>query len=90
MGNFLTVLKKCALSNIMFIFLSFSAVALITASFFVPPLGVIDGSVLAAVGEIFAFAALWTVIKGMDEGHKATLSHGDTTLTIEQDNEEEE
>ena len=32
-------------------------IALIVAGFCVPPVGVIDGSVLTGLGEIFAFAA---------------------------------
>lgn len=63
---------------------------LLTASFLCPPLAVIDGSVLAAVGEVFAFAALWTLIKAMDEGHTATLTHNDTTLTINNEEDKEE
>lgn len=63
---------------------------LLTASFLCPPLAVIDGSVLAAVGEVFAFAALWTLIKAMDEGHTATLTHNDTTLTIDKGEDKEE
>jgi hypothetical protein len=45
-------------------------------------MGVIDGSVLAAVGEIFAFAALGTVVKAIDKGVDAQVQHNNTTLTI--------
>lgn len=41
--------------------LGFVAVALIVVGFFVPPMGIIDGSVLKAVGELFAFAALFEI-----------------------------
>lgn len=45
-------------------------------------MGVIDGSVLAAVGEIFAFAALGTVIKAIDKGVDAQVQHNNTTITV--------
>lgn len=58
------------------------AIVLIIASWLVPPMGAIDGSVLAAVGEIFAFAALGTVIKAIDKGLDAKVTHGNTSVTI--------
>ena len=72
----------CMLHNIWFVFFSIVAVGLIITSFFVPPTGVIDGSVLAATGEIFAFAALGTVIKAIDKGIDAQVQHNNTTVTI--------
>lgn len=80
-------IKKCIVGNFWFHIFSVFSLVLITASFICPPLAVIDGSVLAAVGEVFAFAALWTLIKAMDDGHTATLTHNDTTLTIEKEEE---
>lgn len=62
--------------------LSLAAIALLVASFIVPPTGVIDPSVLAASGEIFAFAALGTLIKAIDKGVDAKVTRGDTTLTV--------
>lgn len=82
-------IKKCIVGNFWFHIFSLFSLVLITASFICPPLAVIDGSVLAAVGEVFAFAALWTLIKAMDDGHTATLTHNDTTLTIEKEEEKQ-
>lgn len=64
------------------------SIGLIVASWFVPPMAVVDGSVLAAVGEIFGFAALGTVINAIDKGHKATITKGDTTLTVGKEDKE--
>lgn len=72
----------CVLHNVWFIVFSLVAIGLIIGSFFVPPMGIIDGSVLAAVGEIFAFAALGTAIKAIDKGIDAQVQHNNTTLTI--------
>lgn len=69
-------------NNYWFYILSGIAVLLIIASFICPPTGIIDSSVLAATGEIFAFAALGTVIKAIDKGIDAKLSKGDTTLEV--------
>jgi len=58
------------------------ALALIIASWFVPPMAVIDGSVLAAAGEIFGFTALGAVIHAVDKGKTASVTHGQTTITV--------
>lgn len=67
-----------------------ASVGLIITSFFIPPLAVIDGSVLAAVGELFGFAALGEVAAAVERGHTASISHGNTTIEIKKDEEEDE
>lgn len=58
--------------------------ALIVAGFLVPPIGVIDGSVLKAVGEMFAFGALWVVAHALFEnGADIRVKHGDTDIEID-------
>lgn len=64
------------------------SVGLIIGGFFVPPMGVIDGSVLTAVGELFGFAAL-SALPYVINDHRATIQHGNTTLTIEEKETEE-
>ena len=59
-----------------------TSIALIVASWFVPPMAVIDGSVLAAVGELAGFAALGTVVKAMDMGVDARVRHRETEVTV--------
>lgn len=66
------------------------AVALIVGGFFVPPMGEIDGSVLTAVGEIFAFAALWTTIYSISRGADVKIQHNNTNITIENEADEQE
>lgn len=73
---------NCVLHNGWFLFFSIAAIVLIFTSFFIPPMGVIDGSVLAATGEIFAFAALGTIIKAIDKGVDAQVQHNNTTITV--------
>lgn len=77
--------------NIYFWFFGGISVLLIVLSFFIPPLSVVDGSVLAAAGELFAFAALGAVIHAIDTGKTATIQHGSTSLTVKEiDGEETE
>ena len=66
------------------------SLGLIIASFFIPPLAVVDGSVLAAVGEIFAFAALGEVAAAIERGHSASISHGNTTIEIKKEEDDDE
>lgn len=75
--------------NLYFWFFGGISVLLIVLSFFIPPLSVVDGSVLAAAGELFAFAALGAVIHAIDTGKTATIQHGSTSLTVKEIDEEE-
>lgn len=61
---------------------SFISIALIVASFIVPPTGVIDPSVLAGVGEIFAWGALYILLVAIERGTPASISHNNTTVTV--------
>lgn len=75
-------IKKATVGNPVF-WVSFALCAgLIVAGFLVPPMGVVDGSVLTAVGELFAFPTLWTVWHAIDRGIDARLTRGNTTLDI--------
>lgn len=78
------------LKNLPFHVFSFISIALIITSFFVPPLGVIDGSVIAATGELFAFASLYCVIKAIDKGTTAKLSKGDVNLEFTKNKEDQD
>lgn len=58
------------------------SIILILISFFIPPAGVIDSSVFAAVGELAFFPTLYSFYKIVMSGRKATLQKGETTLTV--------
>lgn len=77
--------NPCTKAKIASAVLSFIAVALIVGSFFVPPTGVVDSSVLAAVGEIFAFSALFAAWEAIDKGIDAKVTHGNTTISLDGD-----
>lgn len=70
------------------------AMGLIIAGFCVPPRGVIDGSVLTAVGELLGGVTLVEFVlnipKYLEAGIKAKISHGQTTVTVAADEVKEE
>ena len=69
-------------NNGFFWFFSIIGVILIVAAFILPPISVIDNSVLIAVGEIDGMIALGAVIKAIDKGESATFTHNNTSITI--------
>ena len=68
------------------VFLGIST-ALIVGSFFVPPMGQIDSSVLQAVGEIQGFAALGVGFECIFTGMSVSLEKGDTKINVSHENE---
>ena len=66
------------------IFASLSLI-LIVASFILPPTGMIDPSVIGAVGEITGFGALWELHIAIRKGFDAKISHHDTSIEINKD-----
>ena len=74
--------KNYLKSNLFFWIFSIIGVILIIVAFILPPLSVIDNSVLIAVGEIDGMIALGAVIKAIDKGESATFTHNNTSITI--------
>lgn len=68
----------------------FTSIIMLVAGFIIPPRAVINPSVLTAVGELFGFATLWAVVRSIDNGIEAKLTHGNTTLALGHDNTEED
>lgn len=82
--------KNYLKSNLFFWLFSSIGVILIIAAFILPPLSVIDNSVLIAVGEINGFIALGAVIKAIDNGSSASIKHNGTEVTINSNEDEQE
>ena len=76
------ILKETWESNIWLRILTISSILLIIASFFVPPLGVLDGSVLAAVGELEGLGVLWIILRAVENGTGASFKKGDVEVDI--------
>jgi hypothetical protein len=71
--------------------LTIISVCLLVGSFFCPPMGVIDGSVLAASGIMFAFAALWVAAYTINvKGGTASVKTGQTEVSITTDDDDKE
>lgn len=73
----------CTLHKFLFV-----SIALIVGGFFVPPFGIIDGSVLTAVGELLMFGVLAQVPKILDavrNGKSIKLQKGDLTISASSD-----
>ena len=84
------IVKSSTVGNPVF-WVSFALCAgLIIAGFIVPPMGVVDGSVLTAVGELFAFPTLWTVWHAIDRGIDAKMKIGKAVVTLGDFNNESE
>ena len=59
------------------------SIILIIGGFFCPPIGVIDGSVLTAVGLLLVFAITAMLPKIIATGRAVKISKGDVELRIE-------
>lgn len=70
------------------IVLSLASLALIVAGLLLPPIGVIDGSVLTAVGELIGLKALTLAWHAVDKGLDAKVTHGDTTINLINDDDD--
>ena len=77
-------------SNLFFWLFSGIGLLLIIIAFFIPPTAYIEQSVLYAVAEINAFIALGAVIKAIDKGLDATFQHNNTSVTITNNDEQED
>ena len=64
------------------------SVLLIIGGFFCPPIGVIDGSVLSAVGLLLMFATIDKIPEAIKAGRNLKISKGD--LTIESSSEQQD
>ena len=61
------------------------SIGLLVGGFFVPPMGVIDGSLLKAAGILLGFAALGVAGQNLANGKDITFQHGETEVTIDDD-----
>lgn len=58
------------------------SITLIVGGYFAPPEGVIDGSILKAVGELFLWPTLALGAKALEDGKRIKLQTGKTTITV--------
>ena len=65
------------------------SIGLIVAGFCVPPMGIIDGSVLTAVGILFGFASLAQVPVIIEVAGYVRMTKGDMTIEAKGINQNE-
>lgn len=82
------ILKETWESNIWLRILSISSIILIIAGFICPPLAVISGSVLTAVGELEGLGVLWIVLRAIEKGTGASFKKGDMEMEIKEKEDE--
>ena len=76
------------LSRLTFAICFLVSVGLIIGGFFVPPMGVIDGSVLTAVGELLLFPPLLYGFRAVELGMRVKFQKGETSVSIDKGGEE--
>lgn len=81
---------KCTRYKIVAIILATIAVGLLIGSFFMPPQGKIDGSVLSGVGEIIGIIAILFAWEAVDLGIDAKVTHGNTTIELNNPDKKDE
>lgn len=79
---------KCCLCTATFSVCFFVSIALIIAGFLVPPMGIIDGSVLTAVGEILLFPTLLYGYRAIELGLEVKFQKGETSIEIHRDDDD--
>ena len=72
--------------NIIFLISFIVAVGLMVGGFFVPPTGVIDGSVLTASGILLAFATC-AQLPTLIHGREVRIKKGEMTIELGEDDE---
>lgn len=77
------------LSRFTFLVCFFVSVGLIIGGFFVPPMGVIDGSVLTAVGELLLFPTMLYAYRALELGYKIKFQKGETSIEVHNNKSED-
>jgi len=77
--------RECKACKIVFLVCLVISIALIIGGFFMPPMGVIDGSVLTAVGELIVFPTIAFGFRAVELGYDLKINHGNTTIEIDND-----
>ena len=58
------------------------SIVLIVGGFLVPPLGIIDGSVLTAVGELLLFSVIAKIPAAIKAGRSIKVTKGDSSIEV--------
>lgn len=64
------------------------SITLIVGGFLTPPQGIIDGSVLAAVGELLIYPVIVYGFRAIELGMEVKISKGNTVVEIHKDDDQ--
>ena len=81
--------KKGCFCKITFAICFIVSVGLIIGGFIVPPMGIIDGSVLTSVGELLLFPTLLYGFRAVELGLEIKFQKGETSIEIHKDIDEQ-
>lgn len=82
------VIVECWKEDLWLKILTITSILLIVGAFFVPPMAIIDGSVLAAVGELAGFGALWELKHAIDKNMDAKVKIKEIELELNHKDEQ--
>lgn len=74
-------MKKISTHQIVFWVCLITSVGLSVAGFLAPPMGIIDGSVLTAIGELIGFSAIAQLPVLLSKDN-FSIKHGNTELSV--------
>lgn len=77
------LILECWKEDLWLKILTLTSIILIITAFFIPPMAVIDGSVLAAVGELAGIGALWQFTKAINKNLDAKVKIKEIELEID-------
>ena len=77
--------QQCCFCRIVTAICFVISVLLIIVGFLLPPMGVIDGSVLTAVGELLLFPVVIYGFRAIELGLEVKIQKGDTSVEIHKD-----
>lgn len=80
--------QQCCMCKLTFAICFIVSILLIIGGFFVPPTGVIDGSILTAVGELLLFPTLLYGFRAIELGLAVKFQKGETSIEIHRDNDD--
>lgn len=81
-GSLVDMAKKCWKEDLWLKILTSASTLLIIISFFLPPTGIIDPSVMLASGELMGWGALWQFTKAMNRNINAKVKIKEIELEL--------
>lgn len=81
--------KQCCFCRMVTCICFIISVVLLISGFLLPPMGIIDGSVLTAVGELLLFPVIIYGFRAIELGMEVKIQKGDTTVEIHKDDDDD-